>query len=1759
MGIISASVSLADANTWKISLADEICDNGIDDDGDGLIDLNDDDCGCNKGIYESVDLIPNPGFELTDGCCSFNLGNVQENCLEDWIIISPSPDLLSPNCLTEERIEELEEIYDIEIESAILRAYYGATGTSEVFGTCFNSPLEVDFNYNLSFRVQSVSSYGEYVNMALYGVKDCDLLANVDSQMPCSDSNVSELSVITNFTPSPSQGWENKTFSFVADYPYEAFFIAFSCSEMTFPGIGAAIYYDDFEIEKSQQPFTLSATEGSLCDGDLVLSSPLIDQYTYQWYIDGVAISGATNNEYAPTLLGEYQLIATTIDGSFCVESLPIIIDESYEFFTVYLEESICYGSSIVFNETEFSEAGVYNITSASTNGCDTLFKLRLETPIVVESLIPIIAVIMEGETYTFGNNILTEEGIYFDTIDIAGECDSLSTLYLSVLPPDEPNLTYSSSYLDEDCSVLSLTVCNTGNVDFTNNILHVTLYDGNPVSNNSANFETIMFDNNSPIEPSECKELTISTMDFSMNTGDIYAFINDMGTSSTPFDFENDFPTTDYPENDYTDNLFVFNIDNCEEVCPHGDLVITQTDLNETCSELQLRVCNIGQTNFEEDNLFFSFYDDDPLTAPANFLGYFNLISAVSILADDCVDISIDLAPYNSGTGEIYGMLNDLGVSSTPFDLENDFPNTSFTECSYLNNNFTIDFEGCPSTDGANLTFDSYLLFDDCSELSISLCNTGNVPYSDTDFYISFYDGNPIATPADNVITYLFFLSESIDPGECYEAKLFSQEILLLEGILYGFINDNQDVSTPFDFENDFPTTNFAEDNYNDNLFFVDFDDCILTPQAEICNNNIDDDGDGLIDAFDPDCHCNNEGEEVITYIQNPGFEEHTGCIGVIDFDENSVDGWAAIQGTTDYYSLDCSDETQIADIEYSLITTFDDSFISFGFSNNFSEMIGSCLLSPLLAGEEYNVDILAALPTDLLTNINNPMEITLYGFSDPCPDFSEIIDPSANNFCQLGIHEQAEEIITISSNDLLNLEFTEYTAQFTPINDIHYVALSIVCDEDNSGTAFFQIAYVQISSVENSTWSFDEEITITNPCNNTATLSVPYSDTLSYQWYLDSIPLIGAVSSSLAVDPSLFDESNDFYVYVFNDNGCVLIGPENFNPITIIPTDFEAWICEGDTFSIDTMDFTIPGNYQVPLLTSDGCDSLVNLDLMFSPFILESEFENICMGQSFLFGGQNLTLSGIYLDTIASLTSCDTIISLNLTVGDSFTEPIQVTICEGATFSFAGDLLSIPGIYYDTLTAQVGCDSIIELTLSIDQAPKTMIPDSICEGTFYEFSGDMISTPGLYYDTLNAINGCDSIIELTLSTIDQSPPTMITESICEGEVFDFNGIDLSTAAIYQDTLSNILGCDSIIVLDLIILDASYISISESICENASYDFNGQLIFTTGIYYDTLANQLGCDSIIELTLAVSDYIRENLMATICEGETYFFDNANLTLTGTYMDTIAGAMNCDTIITLELAVESPSLFSFQDSICVGDFYEFAGEEIYEAGIYIDTLNNDMGCDSIITLTLNERSMIQEYDEEVICDGDELMIGTQTFDESGEYTITLESSEGCDTLLTLLLTVQESLSGDTTFATIAAGETYNFNGIEFDEEGFFDMTISSIAGCDSIVFLDLSISGGVHVPNVFSPSSTTGNERLIIFSKEDILITKYNIFDRWGNMIFTNKNFNITNGENNFWDGNLNYKPVARGVYVYHIEYTDFDGKLEVMVGTVTVL
>ena len=218
----------------------------------------------------------------------------------------------------------------------------------------------------------------------------------------------------------------------------------------------------------------------------------------------------------------------------------------------------------------------------------------------------------------------------------------------------------------------------------------------------------------------------------------------------------------------------------------------------------------------------------------------------------------------------------------------------------------------------------------------------------------------------------------------------------------------------------------------------------------------------------------------------------------------------------------------------------------------------------------------------------------------------------------------------------------------------------------------------------------------------------------------------------------------------------------------------------------------YTSAGIHKDTLKTSKGCDSIFVLTLSVYPIDTTPRNVGICSGGDYDFFGNILTTSGVYYHTLQSIHSCDSVIKLNLTVNSFILTPISAGICKGDSYPFKGGNLTTSGVYYDTLTAIAGCDSIVELTLTVNQTYFTQISDTILSGNSYNFHGKPLSLSGVYLDTLPTLHGCDSIVELTL-TVNHISTISLNASTITGDSNSGTirlGLDLPNNALFSGNM---------------------------------------------------------------------------------------------------------------------------------------------------------------------------------------------------------------------------------------------------------------------------------------------------------------------------------------------------------------------------------
>ncbi len=444
---------------------------------------------------------------------------------------------------------------------------------------------------------------------------------------------------------------------------------------------------------------------------------------------------------------------------------------------------------------------------------------------------------------------------------------------------------------------------------------------------------------------------------------------------------------------------------------------------------------------------------------------------------------------------------------------------------------------------------------------------------------------------------------------------------------------------------------------------------------------------------------------------------------------------------------------------------------------------------------------------------------------------------------------------------------------------------------------------------------------------------------------------------------------------------------------------------------YSGDVGIHTVPdGNYTYWVSDANGCRDMVQLAVVLPTPSVKYISETICSGETYSFNGQQLIATGNYVDTLTASTSCDSIVYLALQVRPEISMQVNATVCHGESYLFNGQQLTVTGNYIDTLTAITGCDSIVNLALQVAPEINTQVSAGICSGETYAFKGQQLTVTGNYIDSLTASTGCDSIIHLALQVVPEIS-MQFSASICNGESYLFKGQSLTSTGVYADTLTAQAGCDSIVTLNLTVLPALTGGFSEVICNNSNYTFNNQQLTQSGVYTDTLQAGNGCDSIVTLNLIVLPAFSISYGAPMCEGYGYLFNYRELTQPGIYTDTLIAVNGCDSIVTLTLELYPTARTMFSDAVCDGDMYTFNNQQLTQAGVYTDTLQAVNSCDSIITLTLYTK-----YGEAVTVDtaiqqGTTYTLpGGSTTGAAGTYTDTLVAANGCDSVITTNLSV-----------------------------------------------------------------------------------------------------------------------------------------------------
>ena len=322
------------------------------------------------------------------------------------------------------------------------------------------------------------------------------------------------------------------------------------------------------------------------------------------------------------------------------------------------------------------------------------------------------------------------------------------------------------------------------------------------------------------------------------------------------------------------------------------------------------------------------------------------------------------------------------------------------------------------------------------------------------------------------------------------------------------------------------------------------------------------------------------------------------------------------------------------------------------------------------------------------------------------------------------------------------------------------------------------------------------------------------------------------------------------------------------------------------------------------------------------------------------------------------------------------------------------------------------------------------------------------------------------DMEYELDYSTVEGPWVTTLSDTLFQ--ITPPEGLEHDTTVAYTFTVYDTTGCGYDTTVNITFYAVRHTEVDTAVCE--SYTWNGSVYTESGQYEQTFTSAVGCDSIVTLHLTVNHKTYGDTTVVACES--YTWHGVEYTSTPatapTYTMTGGNHNGCDSIVTLHLTVNQMTYGDTTVVVC--EHFTWHGVDYTEtpaaAPTYTMPGGNHSGCDSIVTLhlTVNHKTY-----------GDTTVVACEHFTWHGfdytatpavapTYTMIGGNHSGCDSIVTLHLTVNH---GTHDVSEETACEGYEWHGTTYAVSDTYTYTYTDANGCSSVDTLHLTVYYGTH--------------------------------------------------------------------------------------------
>ncbi|MBL7806321.1 MAG: PKD domain-containing protein [Saprospiraceae bacterium] len=558
------------------------------------------------------------------------------------------------------------------------------------------------------------------------------------------------------------------------------------------------------------------------------------------------------------------------------------------------------------------------------------------------------------------------------------------------------------------------------------------------------------------------------------------------------------------------------------------------------------------------------------------------------------------------------------------------------------------------------------------------------------------------------------------------------------------------------------------------------------------------------------------------------------------------------------------------------------------------------------------------------------------------------------------------------------------------------------------------------------------------------------------SWQWYLNGTPIPGANSPNF-----IAQQSGTYWAELIDIFGC----SAESEPLDLtLYTGFgnitgNVWSDVNSNGIVDAADTLVPGItvvvfqngslYSAIMTDIDGDFGLGNvLSTQYSfnvdPFSLPPNW-NIVIGQD------QVTLSG-----------CDVqgTVDFLLDYGCQVFGTLELAACPGGFATHNGVNISTGGSQIFKYTSLSGCDSTLVVSVSPYPTSSSSLTLQTCPGTTASYNGSNLAIGSTQNFTFQNWLGCDSVVTVNVTAFTTSSSSLTLQA-CPGTTASYNGSNLAIGSTQNFTFTNWLGCDSVVTVSVTALPTSSNSLTLHACPGTTASYNGSNLAIGSTQNFTFPNWQGCDSVVTVSVSALPTSASALTLRTCPNGSVVYLGTTLVAGATQSFALTNFAGCDSVITVQVVGDLPtSTYSFSEGVCPGETFTYQGIQLQAGNTQTFTLSNFAGCDSLVTVTVFQKTTSAEVLEVTVCpgktfsyQGQEIAIG-----ETREFHFV--NQEQCDSSVTIFVksypATTFTLQADASCSNSASGSIevhlpvggpgpfrYSLDQINFQQDSLFD--------------------------------------------------------------------------------------------------------------------